>query len=414
MAASSAWLPRGAQAPLAQALQDSPVVCLLGPRQCGKSALAQRHDPARPYFTFDDATLLSAAAADPAGFVAGLPPVVTLDEIQRAPDVLLAIKIAVDRDRRPGRFLLTGSADLLLLPAVSESLAGRMEVVRLHPLTEAEKERKPGRFLEHLLDASLKPAARSGEPPVLDVVRRLLEGGYPEAVQREPVRARQWHRAYVDALIARDAKDVTNLRSLDQLDTLLTLMAHQTAQLVNINATARHLGVRRETVENMLSALERLFLVRRVPAWHRNEARRLIKTPKVHVADSGVAATLIGLSANEWNTERERFGHVLESFVLQQLVAQAGWTDPELRFWHYRDKDQVEVDVVITRGRKVWGVEVKAGATVTEADGRGLRRLADTAGRYFQGGVLLHAGTSTLPTADPRVLAAPLAELWTH
>jgi predicted AAA+ superfamily ATPase len=414
MAASSAWLPRGAQAPLARALQDSPAVCLLGPRQCGKSALAQRHDPARPYFTFDDAALLSAAVADPAGFVAGLPPVVTLDEIQRAPGVLPAIKMSVDRDRRPGRFLLTGSADLLLLPLVSESPAGRMELVRLYPLTEAEKERKPGRFLERLLDGSLKPAARAGQPPVLDVVERLLQGGYPEALERAPSRARQWHRAYIEALINRDAKDVTTLRSLDQLETLLTLMAHQTAQLVNINAAAKHLGVRRETVENMFSALERLFLVRRVPAWHRNEARRLIKTPKVHIVDSGIAAALIGLSVNEWNTERERFGHVLESFVLQQLVAQAAWTDPELRFWHYRDKDQIEVDVVITRGRSVWGVEVKAGVTVTETDGHGLRRLADAAGRHFQGGVLLHAGTSTLPTADPRVLAVPLAELWTH
>jgi predicted AAA+ superfamily ATPase len=135
MDASSSWLRRGAELPLRQALRDAPVVCLLGPRQCGKSALVQHHDPARPYFTFDDSALLSAAVADPAGFVAGLPDEVTLDEIQRAPGVLPAIKMAVDRRRRPGRFLLTGSADLLLLPAVSESLAGRMEVVRLHPLT---------------------------------------------------------------------------------------------------------------------------------------------------------------------------------------------------------------------------------------------------------------------------------------
>ena len=210
MAASSAWIPRGAQAPLAQALQDSPVVCLVGPRQCGKSSLAQRHNSARPYFTFDDSTLLSAAVADPAGFVAGLPPVVTLDEIQRVPGVLPAIKMSVDRDRRSGRFLLTGSADLLLLPAVSESLAGRMEVVRLYPLTEAEKERKPGRLLERLLEGSLKPATRPGEPPVLDVVERLLRGGYPAILHRTPDRVRQWHRAYADALINRDAKDVTS------------------------------------------------------------------------------------------------------------------------------------------------------------------------------------------------------------
>lgn len=410
---TSSWLPRRAEAPLTTALADSPVVCLLGPRQSGKSELVRRHDPSRPYFTFDDSALLGAASADPAGFLAGLPPVVTLDEIQRVPLLLTAIKMSVDRDRRAGRFLLTGSANLLLLPAVSESLAGRMEVIRLHPLTEAEKARRPGRALERLLAGSFEPRARGAEPNPHDLVGRLLQGGFPEARRRQAARLRQWHRDYLDALIQRDAKDVANLRNLDHLSALLTVLSHQTAQLLNVNAIAKHLGIRRETVENHFAALERLFLVRRVPAWHPNDARRLVKAPKVHVVDSGLAATLADLSPDDWNTERGRLGHALESFVLQQLVAQAGWTDPELRFWHYRDKDQIEVDVVITRGRKIWGIEVKAGATVTPADGRGLRRLADHAGKNFQGGVVFHAGTSTLPTADPRVLAVPLAELWT-
>ncbi|HUE85126.1 MAG TPA: ATP-binding protein [Vicinamibacterales bacterium] len=413
MADTSVWLPRRAEASLRRALEDSPAVCLLGPRQSGKSALAQHYDPARPYFTFDDPALLAAASADPAGLIAGLPPAVTIDEIQRVPGILPVIKLSIDRDRRPGRFLLTGSADLLLLPPVSESLAGRLEIVRLHPLTEAEKERRPGRFLEHFLAGSLKPRVHSGEPALGELAHRLLQGGFPEAIRRPPSRLRPWHRAYVDALIDRDARDVANLRNLDHLRALLTMLAHQTAQLLNINAAAKHLGIRRETVENYLAAIERLFLVRRLAAWHTNEVRRLVKAPKVHFVDSGIAAALTGLTADGWNLERDRFGHVLESFVVQQLVAQAAWTDPELGFWHYRDKDGTEVDVVVTRGRKVWGVEVKAGATVRETDGRGLRRLAHAAGRHFQGGVLLHAGTSALPTADRRVLAVPLAQLWT-
>jgi len=407
------WLPRRAAVPLALALRDSPVVCLLGPRQSGKSALAQRHDRTRPYVTFDDAALLGAATADPVGFLAGVPAIVTLDEIQRVPALLSAIKMSVDRDRRAGRFLLTGSANLLLLPAVSESLAGRMEVVRLYPLTEAEKAREPGRFVERLLAGSFRPRIHTGQPDPGDLVRRLLQGGYPEARRRTGARLRQWHRDYIDALIQRDARDIANLRNLDHLGTLLTLLALQTAQLLNVTAAAKHVGIRRETAENHLSALERLFLVRRLPAWHRNDARRLVKAPKVHVVDSGLAATLAGLSADDWIRNRERFGHILESFVLHQLVAQAGWTDTDLRFWHYRDKDQIEVDVVITRGRQVWGVEVKAGATVTAGDGHGLRRLAEQSGKHFQGGVILYAGTSTLPTADPRILAVPLAELWT-
>ncbi len=411
---STSWLPRLVAARLADALGDSPVVCLLGPRQSGKSALARRLDPARAYFTFDDPAHLGAAHSDPAGFLAALPDVVTLDEIQRVPELLPVIKMAVDRDRRPGRFLLTGSANLLLLPAVSESLAGRMEMIPLHPLSEAEKAREPGRFLGRLVAGSVKARVRPGEPNHRDLVRRVLEGGFPEALRRRDARLRKWHRDYLDALIQRDARDIANLRNLDHLANLLTLLAHQTAQLLNINAAAKHLGIRRETVENHLSALERLFLVRRVPAWHPNDARRLVKAPKIHIVDSGLGATLTDLSAVDWMTSRERFGHALESFVLQQLIAQAGWTDPELRFWHYRDKDQVEVDVVISCGRKVWGVEIKAGATVTPDDGRGLRRLAEHAGRHYQEGIVLYGGTSILPTADPRVLAVPLAELWTR
>ena len=406
------WLPRQVEPVLRQALEDSPVVCLIGPRQSGNTSLAHHHGPARPYFTLDDPNLLRAATDDPAGFVAGLPSFATLDEIQRAPGVLPAIKMSVDRDRRPGRFLLTGSADLLLLPSVSESLAGRMEVVRLHPLTEAEKERRAGRFLDHLLAGSLKSQVAQRDPAPSDLVDRLLQGGFPEATRRPLGRLRQWHRGYVDALIERDARDVANLRKLDHLRSLLTLLAHQTAQLLNVNGLATHLGIRRETVENHFAALERLFLVRRVNAWHSDEARRLVKAPKVHLVDSGVASALIGVTADDWNLQRERLGHLLESFVLQQLVAQAGWTDPELAFWHYRDKEGTEVDVVITRGRKVWGIEVKAAMTLNEADGRGLRRLADAAGRNFQGGAVLYAGSSTLPTTDRRIVAAPLAALW--
>jgi predicted AAA+ superfamily ATPase len=414
MAETGQWLPRRAEELVERALADTPVVCLLGPRQSGKSALARHYDPRRPYLTFDDAALLDAARTDPVGFVASLPHAVTLDEIQRAPALLPAIKMTVDRDRRAGRCLLTGSANLLLLPAASESLAGRMEVVRLHPLTEAEKERRPGRFLEQLLAGSFRARPHGGEPDVTELVARMLEGGFPEARRRSGARLRQWHRGYVDALIQRDARDVASLRNLDHLRTLLMMLSHQTAQLLNVQSTAGRIGVRRETVENHLAALEHLFLVRRLPAWSPNDARRLVKAPKLHIVDSGLAASLTELSEDDWNTSRERFGKLLESFVLQQLVAQAAWTDADLRFWHYRDKDQVEVDIVITRGRNVWGVEVKAGATVTAADGHGLRRLADHAGKHFQGGVLLHAARSILPTAHPRVLAVPLAELWSR
>lgn len=400
-------------AALKAALRDTPVVCLLGPRQSGKTTLARTLEPRYAYVTFDDAATLAFAQADPTGFVAALPKRAILDEIQRVPELLRTLKLAVDRDRRPGRFVLTGSANLLLLPGLGDSLAGRMEVVQLQPLTAAEQARAQGRFLAALLGGRLEPAVAPSTPErPLALVKRVVAGGFPEAVARSPARARAWHREYLRLLLERDVRDVARVRDTAAVGRLLELLALRTAQLLNVSSLGNDLDLRRETVEHYLAVCERLYLVRRLPPWHRNPASRLIKSPKVHVIDSGLAATLTGLTATDWSTQRERFGHLLESFVVQQLVAQAGWTDPDLRFWHYRDKDQVEVDLVITRGRQTWGVEVKSAVTATPADGGGLRRLAEQCGADYQGGVLLYAGDSAFALGGGRDLAVPLARLW--
>ncbi|MSQ72202.1 MAG: ATP-binding protein [Betaproteobacteria bacterium] len=412
--AESAY-PRNVRRALKLALSDTPVVALLGPRQSGKSTLVRTLTPERAYVTLDEEPMLRTAREDPVGFIAALPGRVTLDEIQRAPGLLLAIKAAVDSDRRPGRFLLTGSADLLLLPKTGDSLAGRIEFVHLHPLTESEKERQPGALLHAFLTGRVTPRIRGIEAaPHGQLQARLLRGGYPPAQLRSPDRARQWHRQYLRTLLERDVADIARVRDAAELGRLVEIVALRSASLLNLSILGAQLGMRRETADQYLNILERLFLLRRLPAWHRNEARRLIKAPKIHLIDSGLAATLAGLEAGDWTARRERYGHLTESFVVQQIIAQAGWTDPDLRFWHYRDKDQVEVDLVITRGRRTWGVEVKTAATVTPADGNGLRRLAEQCGKDFQGGMILYAGTSTLPTADRRILAVPLSELWTQ
>lgn len=413
MAAVRPLYPRSLAPAVQEALADTPVVCLLGPRQSGKTTLAQHVAPDRAYVSLDEHNYHQTAVEDPAGFVASLPDAVTLDEVQRAPALLSAVKRAVDRDRRPGRFLLTGSANLLLVPTVTESLAGRMEMVQLHPLTESEKARRPGRFLQTLLDGAFE----AGIGPVVDpaepaLVERVVAGGYPEPLARSPQRARQWHRQYLRAIIERDVRDVARVRDAGDLARLLELLALRSAELLNASALAGELGVRRDTLEHHVAVLERLFLVRRLPAWRRSQARRLVTSPKVHLLDSGLAATLAGVTADDWLHRRERVGHLLESFVVQQLVAQAGWTDPDLRFWHFRDKDKVEVDVVVTRGRSTWGVEVKAAATVAPGDGRGLVRLADRCGDDFESGVLLYAGRDVFPLRDERLLAVPLSRLW--
>lgn len=405
--------PRYLTSSLRTALSDTPVVCILGPRQCGKTTLARTLEPGHGYLSFDDAATLAFAQSDPVGFVAALPERAILDEIQRVPELLRTLKLAVDRDRRPGRFVLTGSANLLLLPKLGDSLAGRMEVLQLHPLTAAEIARKRGRFLAELLAGELKPKlSGSSEDEPSAWARRLVAGGFPEAVARTEARARAWHRSYLRTLLERDVQDVARVRDVSAIGRLLELMALRTGELLNVSSLANDLDIRRETVEHYLAVCERLYLVHRLPPWHRNEATRLIKTPKVHLVDSGLAATLAGLGTVDQMARRERFGHLLETYVVQQLMAQAAWTEPDLRFWHYRDKDQVEVDLVITQGRKTWGVEVKSGATATPADGQGLRRLADRAGNDWQGGVLIYAGRSAFPVGGERNMAVPLAWLW--
>lgn len=393
-------------------LRDTPVVCLLGPRQCGKTTLARTLEPEYTYLSLDDEATLAFARTDPTGFVVALPDKVVLDEVQRVPELLRAIKLSVDHNRKPGRIVLTGSANLLLLPNLGDSLAGRMEVLYLQPLSAAELARQPGGFLAALLGGQLKPDLKPAPVATDDLAQRILTGGFPEAAARAPTRAKAWHRAYLHTLVERDAREVARLRDASALQRLLELLSLRTGELLNVASLGNELNLRRETVDNFLDIGERLFLIRRLQPWHRNAAKRLIKSPKLHFADSGLAATLAGITAEDWHARRVRFGHLLESWVVQQLVAQAGWTDSDLRFWHYRDKDQVEVDLVITRGRETWGVEVKSSMTALPGDGHGLRRLAEQCGADFRGGAMLYAGTSVLPLDASANLAVPLARLW--
>lgn len=407
--------PRYLQQQVLDALSDTPVVCILGPRQVGKTTLARQLQPERSYVSFDDATLLAAARHDPIGFVAGLPEQVTLDEVQRVPELLTAIKLSVDNDRRPGRFILTGSANLLLLPGVQESLAGRMEVIYLHPLSEQEKHHSGHSLLRSILSDQIRPAISGLLPPVAGVAEAVVWGGYPEPNTRTEPRARQWFRQYLNAIIQRDVQDIANIRDGDELLRLLQLIALRTGNLINVSNLAQDTGLQRDTVGRYLSVLERLFLIRTLPAWHRNAARRLIKAPKIHIVDSGLGCALANLKTADWQRPVNAFGGMLESFVVQQLMCQAGWVDHELRFSHYRDKDQLEVDLVIEQDDHLWGVEIKKAASVQSKDGRGLARLAEQAGRCWRGGILLYTGTNILPLADlPNTFAVPMDWLWTQ
>lgn len=409
----AAIYPRYALPRLTEALADSPVVLIHGPRQCGKTTLAQtqgRHSK-YAYLSFDDDVARVAAQADPAGFVSDLPERVILDEVQRVPALFAALKIAVDRKRVPGRFILTGSANVLLVPKLADSLAGRMQILRLHPLAQCELARHAPGFLDALFEGRFK--FRQSERLGGQLAQRIAAGGYPAALARPAGRRRAaWYRDYLEALVQRDVRDLARISSLDVLPRLLALAAAQTAQLFNMTALAAPFQLSRPTIGDYVTLLERVFLLERLPPWHSNRISRLIKTPKLHLGDTGLACALLGVDAAALAADRPLLGQILETFVFQELRRQASWHDEPLAFFHFRDKDGVEVDIVIERGaRALVGVEVKAAATVTAADFRGLRKLREAAGKRFVAGVVLYDGEVSV-RFDDQLYAVPLRALW--
>jgi predicted AAA+ superfamily ATPase len=400
---------RFAASQVEQALADTRVVLLAGPRQAGKTTLARSlADHSRAYHTLDNASTLAAAEADPTGFVRALDSAI-IDEVQRAPELLLAIKETVDSDPRPGRFLLTGSANLMTLPRVADSLAGRMETVRLLPLARAEiAGAAPPTFLQCLFDGKPPPVGTSFVGDALTEV--VLAGGYPEAVARKTWNRRQdWYLDYVDAVVQRDVRDIANVDQLDRMPRLLRVLAEHSGQLVNHTGAGAAIGLNHVTTQKYAGIFEQLFLLRTLPPWHSNTLSRLVKSPKLHFLDAGLLAALRGVTPEHIARDRTAFGPILETFVFSELLKIAGWSGERFGFSHFRDKDQAEVDIVIEdrRGRIV-GIEVKASATVGASDFRGLNRLAEATGDRFAFGAVLYDHDRPVPFGD-RLWAVPLS-----
>ncbi len=398
---------------LAEALADSPVVLIHGPRQCGKSTLARRLGEKRgyDYLSFDNDVARGAAEADPIGFVDGLPEHVILDEVQRVPALFTSLKSAVDRNRQPGRFLLTGSANVLLVPKLADSLAGRMAIQRLHPFAQCELIGKLSTFLDHLF--AVQFPARKSTRLQHELATRIAAGGYPPALARPAGRRRNnWYRDYIDTLVQRDVRDLARISALDALPRLLRMAASRTAQLFNASDLATSFQLSRVTIGDYVTLLEHVFLLERLPPWSSNRASRLVKTPKLHIGDTGLACGLLGLDAAALSADRTQLGPLLETFVYQELRRLASAHAYDHDFYHFRDRDQVEVDIVIERGaHALAGVEVKAAATVTAADFRGLRKLRDLAGKRFVCGVVLYDGETCASFGDG-LYAVPIRLLW--
>ena len=403
--------PRWIEPRIDEALLDTPVVLLAGPRQAGKTTLVRQFaERGLDYLTLDDELTLLSAREDPVGMIRNLDRAV-IDEIQRAPQLLLAIKKSVDEDRRPGRFLLTGSANLMALPTVADSLAGRMETLLLLPLSQSEIENRPANWIDSIFAGEILTAVA----PVLgnELAERVLRGGYPETVVRPTAKRRiAWARQYIDAIVQRDVRDVAEIDKLDQLPRFLRALAQTAGQMCNYSETGGRVGLDGKTVSRYIGVFEQMYLLKRIDVWARNRLKRVVKTPKLQFIDSGLLAVLMDVTVKDVQADKTRYGHVLESFVFGELYKHTTSADDDYRLLYYRDADKFEVDVVIenTAGQLV-GIEVKASTTVKEHDLRGLKKLSSLAGDQFAAGVLLYDGDETMPLGS-NIWAAPLSTLW--
>ena len=436
MSKNTVFYPRHLIQHLIEALEDSPVVLIHGPRQCGKTTLAQavcapknlpkncdttnlRSNPAiktipeYKYINLDDDITREYAKTDPKGFVAGLPEHVILDEVHRVPEIFTSLKMQVDSRRVPGRFLLTGSANVLLNPKLLDSLAGRMQIIKLYPLSQCELENQPPHgFLDTLFGEGfrIETTERLGK----NLGQRIAAGGYPAALRLPEGRRRtNWYKNYISSQLQKDLGNFTRTASLDFLPKLLALSAAQTSGLLNLSSLASALQVSRKTVGNYVKLLEVSFLLERLHPWHSNLQNRLVKTPKIHIGDTGLACALLRANSDNLIEDRSLLGQILETFVFNELRRQAVCCDDVMSFYHYRDRDRAEVDIVIERGTmEVAGVEVKASGTVTMTDFRGLRRLREDVGsRRFKGGVVLYDGEVSVGFGEG-FYAVPLRMLW--
>ncbi len=400
---------------LLDALCDTPVIYLQGARQTGKStlarAVAEQQHPAR-YLTLDTAAVLAAASDDPEGFIAGLPRPVVIDEAQRAPALALAIKAAVDADRRAGQFLLTGSASVMSLPKLSESLAGRMEMHTLWPFSQGELAGVRETFVDRVFaDELVTPdTATATEKSLVD---RMCAGGYPEIrTRRSRARRQAWFDAYVDAILQRDVRDLANIERLSEIPRLLALLASRAGELLNVADLARMLDLPQTTLKRYLALMEMTFLVRLLPAWFSNLGKRLAKAPKLLLTDTGLLTHLIEADADRLRRDRTLLGHTLENFVAMELIKQLGWSQRRCRLFHFRTDRGAEVDLVLEdRAGRVVGVEVKSAAAVQKRDFRGLETLAALAAERFVRGVVLCTTTTVVPFGR-NLHALPVSQLW--
>lgn len=412
---SDSFISRHAEKLLRVALADTRIVALVGPRQAGKTTLVRRfaNVDQRPFVTLDDTQSRVFAQEDPIGFLRGLQNGV-IDEIQRAPNLILELKREVDERPDPGRFLVTGSVDLLRTSSSPDSLAGRVETVKLMPFSQAELAREPvPLFLERAFSNDFPRLETVGRTS--NLVERVIGGGYPTALSRsDPRRRRAWLREYVRALTERDVSDIANVTKRSEMSRLMAYTSLMSGQLLNFSRIGSQMGVNGHTAARWLDLFEHMFLLERLPAWHQSDLKRLVKASKLQFLDSGLLASLQGVGTEEITNNRKLLGPLLESFVYSELIKTISCSNEETNVFHYRRSNVSEVDFVVERSpRELIGIEVKASATVHPDDFKGLTDLRESTGTRFVCGIVLYDGERITQYAS-NLYAMPIKMLWSN
>lgn len=399
---------------LKKAIRRSRVILINGARQTGKTTLVKllQQENAYTYVTLDDELTFLAAKANPAGFVASYAKPLIIDEIQRVPELFLAIKMDVDTHQDAGRFILTGSANPLLLPRLGDSLAGRMEVLDLMPLSQGELLGHVEQFIPAVFNG-WQPQSPATPESQRELYQKIVLGGYPSVIRCASEEDRfVWMRNYLNLLLQRDVRDIMSIEKITELPRLLSLVAARSASLMNVSEIARDAKLDMKLVQQYLSLLEIIFLVHTYSAWSTNISQRFIKSPKLSMVDTGLLAYLLDVSYEKSLTNQVVMGKIVENFVVAELLKQISWSEPYVQLYHCRMVGGQEVDIILEdRSGRVVCIEVKASATVQMSDAKGLVYMRDKLGERFIKGIVLYTGTTAIPL-EQNIWCMPLQSLW--
>jgi len=407
------FLQRNISEKLEKTLKRSPVVLLTGARQTGKTTLVKQlcQHKGYSYITFDDLRYLSAAQNDPISFISNLELPVILDEIQRVPELFLSIKKVVDENRKPGMFALTGSANPLLIPNLSDSLAGRMEILELFPFSQGEIVGKKETFIEDLFSKNFSKL-KSDTNTRKTLCKRLITGGYPPVINRDIEGMIAWFNSYLTTILQRDVQDLAKIEGLSQLPNLLRLIATRAGGLLNVSELSRSSGIPSSTLHRYLTLLQTLFMISFLQPWSINLGKRLVKSPKVYLIDSGILLHLLKTDEEKLFSDTHAFGKAIENFVVTELLKHASWSKIEVSVFCYRTQTGIEVDIVLEdNSGNVVGIEIKGSETVIYNDFKNLQQFQSIVGKSFIGGIVLYAGQEVIPFGN-NLWAVPISSLW--